>query len=133
MSELAVLSTFQKFKIICVTETHFNSEINDAEIAIPNYVVHREDRCGNKNGGGSAIYTHNSLLVEKLNWFEGSESIAIKVSLDNTDLYMVCLYRSPSFVTLEQNEKLLSQIANLPTSLDINLEILNPSSVTGYA
>ena len=37
---------------------------------------------------------------------------------------MVCLYRSPSFVTLEQNEKLLSQIANLPTSLDINLVVV---------
>ena len=108
---------------MCVTETHFKEEITDAEISIPNFVVHREDRCGNTKGGGSAIYTHNSLLVEKLDWFKGSESIAIKVSLKTIILHIVCLYRSTSLTTLEQNEKLLSQISNLPTSPDINLVI----------
>ena len=52
-----------------VTESHFTEEITDAEISIPNFVVHREDRCDNIKGGGSAIYTHNSLSVEKLDWF----------------------------------------------------------------
>ena len=54
---------------MCVTETHFNEEIHDAEISVPNYVVHREDRGGSTKGGGSAIYTHNSLSVEKIDWF----------------------------------------------------------------
>ena len=109
---------------MCVTETKFNDEIKDAEISIPNYVVHREDRSTDTSGGGSAIYTHNSLSVEKLDWFKGSESIALKVNFDSTELHIVCIYRATSLVTLEQNEKLLSQIANIPTSPDINLVIV---------
>ena len=124
VTELSVLASVKKFKIMCVTETHFNDEIKDAEISIPNYIVHREDRSRDTNGGGSAIYTHNSLSVEKLDWFKGSESIAIKVNLDSTELYIVCLYRSTSLVTLEENEKLLYQIANIPTSPDINLVVI---------
>ena len=124
VSELSVLAIMKKFKIMFVTESHFTDEIADAEISIPNFVVHREDRCDNIKGGGSAIYTHNSLSVEKLDWFKGSESLAIKVNLENIILHIVCLYRSTSLTTLEQNEKLLSQITNLPTSPDINLIVV---------
>ena len=124
ITELSVLACAKKFKIMCVTETKFNDEIKDAEISIPNYVVHREDRSTDTSGGGSAIYTHNSLSVEKLDWFKGSESIALKVNFDSTELHIVCIYRATSLVTLEQNEKLLSQIANIPTSPDINLVIV---------
>ena len=90
------MATLKKLKIICGTESHFDEEIKDAEISIPNYVVHREDRCGGAKGGGSVIYSHTSLSVEKLDWFSGSESIAIKVNLDSSELYVVCLYRSTS-------------------------------------
>ena len=57
VSELSVLAVLKKLKIMCVTETHFKEEITDAEISIPNFVVHREDRCGNTKGGGRQ-FTH---------------------------------------------------------------------------
>ena len=63
-------------------------------------------------------------MAEKLNWFSDTESIAVKVKLPTYDLYVVCLYRSPSLRTLDQNEKLLSQIGNIPTELINNVVVM---------
>ena len=112
------------FKFLAITETHLNSEIKDAEIAMPNYNVFREDRCSGAKGGGSAMYVDNSLPSVKLDWFDGSESIALKISLDQTCLYVVCLYRSPSLKTEEENEKLLSQISKIPTEGENNVIVM---------
>ena len=83
----------------------------------------REDRVGNKNGGGSVIYVRNTFSVEKLDWFYDTESIALKISSNSAELYVVCIYRSPS-LTLAENEKLLTQISKMPTELDRNIIIM---------
>ena len=45
-------------KIICVTKTMFDSDMQTAEINIPNFVPYRKDRLNGKEGGGSCIYVH---------------------------------------------------------------------------
>ena len=78
-------------QIICVTETWLNSDILDAEVAIPDYTLYREDRKNNTRYGGSAIYVHNCLEVVRLEWFDGLESLAINVKTDSHEFYLyVC-------------------------------------------
>ena len=124
ISELSVIAKKPSIGILCITEGHLNSEICDAEVSIPNFNIFREDREGDKKGGGSVIFVKKEFVAEKLNWFSGTESIAVKVKLPNYELYVVCLYRSPSLRTLEQNEKLLSQIGNIPTELSNNVIVM---------
>ena len=56
-----------KALIICITETHLSSEINDAEIKLPNYQVFRQDRKNGKSCGGSCIFVHKSIEAENPN------------------------------------------------------------------
>ena len=118
------MASLNVFDIICITETHFNSEIGDAEIAIPNYTIFREDREGDLKGGGSCIYVKSNLYTKKLTWFKGTDSLAVVVKLPSTELYIVCLYRSTSLKSLEENKNLLSQIANIPAESDKNIVLV---------
>ena len=124
ISELSIVAKKPSIGALCITETDLNSEICDAEISVPNFNVFREDREGGKKGGGSAIFVRKEFVAEKLNWFSGTDSIAVKVKMPNFELYIVCLYRSPSLRTLEQNEKILSQIGNIPTELSKNVVVM---------
>ncbi len=45
--------------VVCLVETWLCSDIIDSELYIPNYNVIRLNR--NRNGGGVAIYFHNSI------------------------------------------------------------------------
>ena len=69
----------------------------------------------------SCIYVKSSLYAEKLTWFKGTDSLAVKVKLTSLELYIVCVYRSTSLQTVQENENLLSQIANIPTESDKNI------------
>lgn len=65
-----------------------------------------------------------NLRQKKMDWFKQTESIALKVNLDSIEFYIICIYRSPSLKTIEQNEKLLSQIANIPTDYEKNVVVV---------
>ena len=45
--------------IICITETKLDKSIDDSDIDIPNYCVHRRDK--NHRGGSVAIYYKDHL------------------------------------------------------------------------
>ena len=109
LSELSVISQNSSIGAICPTESHLTNQICDAEISLPNFDVFREDRATNEKGGGSVIFVRKQFKAQKLNWFHGTESLALKVHLTNSELYIVCMYRSPSHRTIEANTKLLSQ------------------------
>ena len=110
--------------IICITESHLTEDIKDAEVSIPNFDLYREDRSPKSKSGGSAIYVRKDFNVTKLNWFTGTESIALKINSESFEIYIICIYRSPSLRTVEENEKLLTQLANVPTDCDKNIVIV---------
>ena len=124
MSEISIVAKLKAIGILCVTESHFNNDVYDAEVSIPNYKIFREDRADNTKWGGSVIFVQKEFSAEKLDWFQGTESIAVKVKLASIELYVVCLYRSPSLTTMEANQKLLSQIGQIPTDIEKNVIIL---------
>ena len=109
---------------MCITETHLSEEISDAEMSVPNFHLYREDRAPKSKWGGSAIYVKKDFNVSKLDWFNGSESIALKINYNSFEIYIICIYRSPSLKTVEDNEKLLTQLANVPTDCDKNIIIV---------
>ena len=59
MSELRIISSKTKARIINVTETWLDDSITNNEIHIPNFSVIRKDH--NRNGGGCSIYVHTDL------------------------------------------------------------------------
>ena len=54
---------------------------------------------------GDLLYVHKSLQAKKLSILNGCESLAIKVLVDDIEIVLVCLYRSPSLS--EEGNKLL--------------------------
>ena len=124
VSELAIISYMRSVGIICITESHLTEDIKDAEVSIPNFDLYREDRSPKSKSGGSAIYVRKDFNVTKLNWFTGTESIALKINSESFEIYIICIYRSPSLRTVEENEKLLTQLANVPTDCDKNIVIV---------
>ena len=99
-------------KIICVTETMFDSDMQTAEINIPNFVPYRKDRLNGKEGGGSCIYVHETIHARELESFTCSDSIAICVETDPYPFILVCVYRSQS-LTHEENQEVIEQITKI--------------------
>ena len=124
LSELAVVSKNLSTKIICLTETHLTTDISEGEISLPNFNLFREDRIPKSKSGGSAIYVHKDFKASKLNWFKETESIALQINAQSSEFYIICIYRSPSRKTVEENELLLTQLANVPTDCDKNVIIV---------
>ena len=81
LDELRLIpETYKNVKIICVTETMFNKDIESAEIAIPNFTPFRKDRICGKEGGGCCIYIHNSIYATEIESFNCCDSIAVCVN-----------------------------------------------------
>ena len=93
--------------IICVTETHFGEEYDDAELSIPNYNLFRVDR--NVNGGGSIIYTNIRLSVVHLESFVVDDCVAMS-------------FDTHKGITEDQNQLLLTEFNKLP--VDDNSELI---------
>ena len=95
MSELAVILYMKSVGIICITESHLTEDIKDAEVSIPNFDLYREDRSPKSKSGGSAIYVRKDFNVTKLNWFIGTESIALKINAESFEIYVICIGLHP--------------------------------------
>ena len=114
VTELTVMSESYNVQVICITETWLNADILDAEVTIPNFNIFREDRSNGTRYGGSAIYVHKSLKVERLDWFNGLESLAVNIVTESIRFNVVCLYRSTSLVDIRDNSELLKALDSLP-------------------
>lgn len=94
--------------IICVCETHLNSDIYDAEIALPGYAIVRRDRDfvigGNKESeeqvtsgrGGSIIFIKDDINFDCIDWFNScvSDSVAITIHSNAGRVNIACVYRA---------------------------------------
>ena len=98
-----------KVKIICVTETMFDCDIERAEINVPNFTPFRKDRQNGKEGGGSCIYVHESIRATELKSFDCNDSVAVFVETDPYPFVLVCVYRSQS-LSVEDNYNIIEQI-----------------------
>lgn len=96
-NELSILANQLECKILCITETMFNTDILDSEISIPNFKVYRTDRTVGK-GGGSCIYIHDTISAILINDFNVPDCIAMKLKCGVIDIVLIVVYRSPSLM-----------------------------------
>ena len=104
MTELKLIVQSSNFDVICISETHFNSDLADAEFKLSGYTEFRSDRdfrldCSANSGeisdcGGSIIYVHNDIVV--VNSLKGPDSVAVSLEFDLGNVLIACVYRSPS-------------------------------------
>ena len=90
--ELIAFCLLQNPDIVCVVKTWLDSDVQNAEICIPNYELVCLDR--NRHGGGVAIYVANHLPFSVV--FYCLELLAISVKSLYGQLVVAVLYRPPS-------------------------------------
>ena len=119
------LLTYSGIDIICITETHLNKSVLDAEISINGYKFYRKDRdfdihkddivdfnCDGDNisgGGGSIIYYKETLKPKLVEMFykKAPDSLAIELDSNIGKFCIACVYRSPN-LSCSLNHVLLS-------------------------
>ena len=79
---------------IVLTETHFNEEINDAEIQIKNFNIFRADRTERKCGG-TAIYLHNTIAADNIERYSDSVCESLMIFNKTLELAIISIYRPP--------------------------------------
>ena len=83
------------FHVISVSETHCDDTITDQELSLDGFTILRKDR--NRNGGGVALYIHNSLAYTKLDYGSEIETLWVKLKLDCGNYVSICVtYRPPN-------------------------------------
>lgn len=108
---LKLLAEDLKPLIICVSETWLTKDVPDVAINIPNFNVNRYDT---NNCGSVCIYTHNSLLVNKLSNYatpsiKGLDILILKVQLGKFKSFIVtAIYLHPPV-----NKYLYSELINI--------------------
>ena len=133
MNELRLTLHSKSIDIACVTETHFNSNLYESEIAINGYNCFRQDRNFKLDrsksdettscGGGSVIYVRDNISVEKISKLSGNlDSVAILIDCSIGKLLLSCIYRSPS-LSAKQDEILFRCFDSL-TKYGDNIEKL---------
>ena len=124
MDELRTAVDLYKADVICVSETHFDCEILDAEVAIKGYTHYRADRnfkictvvSGDdlSKGGGSIIYIKSTLTSKLISSFSAPDSLAISIERDIGNVVIACVYRSQQ-LTDSQNKVIIDAIGRLCT------------------
>ena len=80
---------------ICVTESHLNPDILDAEISIPGYDIFRSDRVG-RTHGGVATYVRKDLVVKSEAKDSNSFCDSLLLHIPQLNLVLVNIYRPPN-------------------------------------
>ena len=116
LPELRVLIETKNIDIICVTETHFHKDIEEAEIEIPgfnkflanrNFKLDRSSKLvETSDKGGSIIYVRNTISILEDSIVCGPESLTITIETNVGRILLGCFYRSMS-LNDSQNEEFL--------------------------
>ena len=123
INELQVAAKLYNAKILCITESHLNSDIKDAEIKLENYHIFRKDRDNGKKFGGSCIFVHNSIDAVMLDEFVAPDSVGIIIKLDTISFKLICVYRSQNLDENEQNI-LIQEIAKIKPNIGDQIKVI---------
>ncbi len=133
LDELCVLVESSEPDIVCIVETWLGDDIEDDEIAIPGYNIHRLDR--NRHGGGIVMYTSENLVANVVHDLTPDlEFLPVSIRFSNRKLCVCIFYRPPSsassiFDTLLQSLGTLDiyQFCNFVCVGNFNVNFHNPS------
>ena len=95
LDEIRLICAATNCAILALAETWLSSDILDSEITLPEYTLFRQDR--NRQGGGVAIYAHNSLSATLIPHGNPTiELILIRVSINSHSFVIGSYYRPPN-------------------------------------
>ena len=80
VQQISDLCSLHNAKVICLTETHGNSNIKDAEIHISGYHMIRCDR-ENRSHGGTIIYVSNDYQYKNLLCYSNGQCETVVISI----------------------------------------------------
>ena len=123
MNELRILISEFNFQVLCVTETHLDDTIFDAEISLENYNIFRRDRTNSMEGGGSIIYVHKSINAYSISTFNAPDSLAIMIDIPDNSFIMACIYRSQC-LTNDENFKIIQELDRLSGQKDTDVMVV---------
>ena len=93
--ELCAIVQSSQPDIICIVESWLSSDIENKEIDIPGYVLHRLDR--NRQGGGIVLYTSTDLDVNAITGLPSNlEFFVVSIRFLNRKICLGIFYRPPS-------------------------------------
>jgi exonuclease III len=137
LSDLKFFLSAFSIDILCIAETWLTSEIQNSELFMNNYVIHRIDR-QNKRGGGVLILVHIRFNAQLEGHVIDDNLELIHLSIDflhSKPLQIVCFYRPPScpvadFICSMSSYLDYVDFSNLPMALvgDINIDLLKIKS-----
>ena len=132
MNKIKVCVDLYNVDILCVAESKFSKDMFDAEISIPGFDIFRNDRAFtldrtvNKSevssGGGSVIYTKESLNASKIKYFSNApDSVAIEINTEIGAVVIACVYRSQNLNVTQDNTllKYLKKLCSVEASKEI--------------
>ena len=95
-NEIQLLLEQCNIDILGVTETHLNDKVNDQEVQMENFKMHRLDRKG-KSGGGCLIYYKETLeAIPRTEYHvKGLEAVWLEVIMNSQRLIIGNTYRAP--------------------------------------
>ena len=98
VSLLSACISVHKFDIICLSETHPNSELpsDDENLEVRGYNLVKEDHPSNSKRGGVCVYYKSVLPFTVINVKYLQESISFELRKGGKCCKFSCLYRSPS-------------------------------------
>ena len=100
-----------KYKINYISKQHLTAEnIKEVEIAILNFKLMQEDRENNTKFGEIVVYVHNTLKISKLNWFEKTEFLALRITDSTKEVFNIILMYKSQNLSKEDNYKLMKEV-----------------------
>ncbi|KAK9718379.1 Endonuclease-reverse transcriptase [Popillia japonica] len=122
------------FDVVTVTETWLNDAVADDLVHINDYIVVREDRGGDRRGGGVCVFLKNQIAFKKLEIITDAscEQLWLSIKINKISIAVGVVYRPPytncnDFISnLEEN---LSNIYVKHTEIfcagDMNINMLD--------
>ena len=80
--------------VLSLNETYLDDSITNDELLLTGLTVHRRDR--NRNGGGVALYVHDSLTPSLLDVDGEVESVWVSITTQGKKFIVGSIYRPPS-------------------------------------
>ena len=122
ISLLIAYISIHDFDIICLSETYLTSttDINDGNLKIPGYIMHRVDHPSDVKRGGVCIYYKTMLPLKVLSINFLQKCINFEVSIGNKICQFIHLYRTPSQSQDEFHDFLTNLEMNLDDSFNSN-------------
>ena len=115
---------------VCVTESHLNQGVLDAEISIPGFTAYRSDR-RYRSHGGVVTWLRSDLAIKKEHRFSNGVCDTLSLYIPSLNLVLINFYR-PTDTTLEEFSEALEDISYFLRHLEEREGIASPTvTLTG--